>query len=55
MYKLSSLVYSDTYQKAPNSKWIPARPLNEDYKTLRQHIKEAWLVFIGKASAFTWE
>lgn len=34
---------------------IPAKPLNEDYRSFKQRVKEAWAVFTGKASAFTWD
>lgn len=55
MWKLSSLLILDTQRKLLDGRWIPARPLNEDYKSLKQRIKEAWAVFTGKASAFTWD
>ena len=35
-------------------KWVPARPINWKYRSLRQRIREAWAVFAGKAEAFTW-
>ena len=34
--------------------WFPARPLNYKFRTLRTRIKEAWLVFTGKADPFVW-
>jgi hypothetical protein len=37
-----------------NGRWVPARPINWRYRTLRQRISEAWLVFTGRADAFTW-
>lgn len=37
-----------------NGKWVPARPVNWKYRTLKQRIKEAWYVFTGKADAFIW-
>lgn len=37
-----------------NDKWVPARPLNYRYRTLRERVVEAWKVFIGKAEGFIW-
>jgi hypothetical protein len=56
MWKLSSLIHADHAQaEVSPGVWVPARPLNEDFRTLKQRIKEAWAVFTGKASAFTWD
>ena len=35
-----------------DGKWVPAKPLN--YRSLGKKIKEAWLVFTGKADCFKW-
>lgn len=37
-----------------NGNWVPARPINYRYRTLKEKILEAWNVFIGKADAFIW-
>lgn len=34
--------------------WFPARPLNYQFRSLRERIKEAWMVFRGRADAFVW-
>lgn len=56
MYKISYLKYADYAQRRiGNGCMIPVRPANEDYRSFRQRVKEAWAVFTGKASAFTWD
>ena len=59
MYKLSKLINSPDSmpinENTPQEQWIPARPMNEDLKTLSERIKDAWAVFTNKASAFTWD
>jgi len=35
-------------------KWYYARPENYKYMTLFERIKDAWLVFVGKADAAIW-
>jgi len=37
-----------------DGKWVPARGENYKYRSLSQRFKEAWMVFTGKADAFTW-
>ena len=37
-----------------NGEWVPARPINWKYRTMRQRLYEAWAVFIGKADVFLW-
>lgn len=37
-----------------NGKWVPVRPINYKYRTLKEKILEAWNVFIGRADAFMW-
>lgn len=34
--------------------WVPARPRNYRCRTLRERLREAWLVFTGKADPFVW-
>ena len=37
-----------------NGKWVPARPINYKYRTLKQRITEAWAVFTGRMDSFAW-
>lgn len=37
----------------PGMAWVPIRPVGK--RSLRQHIKAAWLVLIGRADALVWE
>ena len=37
-----------------NGAWCPARPINWTCRTLRERIRQAWDVFIGKADSFIW-
>ena len=56
MYKLSNIINGDWPRaKKGYGWWIPARPINEDHRTLRQRIRDSWAVFTGKASAVTWD
>jgi hypothetical protein len=34
--------------------WFPARPLNHQARSLKERVKEAWMVFTGKADPFVW-
>lgn len=59
MHRLSDLISEyDTTQSVINRHgeevWIPARPLNEDYRSFWQRLQEAYKVFAGNASAITW-
>lgn len=55
MYTLQQLQTTNTTEAAKiNGVWVPARPENHKYRTLRQRLREAWAVFTGKADAFTW-
>ena len=38
-----------------NGKYYVARPINYQCRTFRERIKEAWLVFTGKAEAVVFE
>lgn len=37
-----------------NGKWIPARPENWKFRSLRQRFREAKAVFSGQADCFVW-
>lgn len=34
--------------------WYPARPINYKCRSLKERIKESWMVFTGKADPFIW-
>lgn len=34
--------------------WFPARPINYQCRTLMERLREAWMVFTGKADPFVW-
>lgn len=55
MWTLKSLIKSAGETRTDiNGRWVPARPINWKYRSLRQRIREAWSVFVGKADVFTW-
>jgi len=37
-----------------NGKWVPARSINHTVRTLREKLRDAWMVFTGKADALVW-
>lgn len=37
-----------------NGRWVPARPPNYKYRSLRERIRDSWSVFVGKADAVTY-
>jgi len=37
-----------------NGKYVPARGINYQYRTLKERIVEAWKVFKGEYDTFTW-
>jgi hypothetical protein len=53
IWKLEDLFKNET-QAEINGKWVPARPINWKHRSFRQKIREAWMVYTGKAAAFTW-
>ena len=53
IWKLEQLQRNDT-EVCINGRWVPARPINWKHRSLRQRLKEAWAVFVGKAEAFVW-
>lgn len=54
IWTLKHLQDREAPQAGINGKWVPARPLNYRYRTLKERITEAWKVFIGRAEAFVW-
>ena len=51
---MQGLVDSQNTLKEINGKWVPARPINYRFRTLRERIRDAWAVFTGRADAFRW-
>lgn len=37
-----------------NGKWVPARPINYQCRSLWERLKEAWAVFWGKLDTVEW-
>ena len=37
------------------SVWVPARPSNHTCDTLKSRLKQAWMVFTGKADTLIWD
>jgi hypothetical protein len=35
--------------------WVPARPMNYTCDTLKNRLKQAWMVFTGKADTLIWD
>jgi hypothetical protein len=55
MYLLEDLVRMATANQTKiNLKWVPARPANYQFLTLRERLRDAWAVFQGKADAVKW-
>ena len=55
MWTLEELVeYSNNTLTVINGKWIPLRPMNWKYRTLKDRFYQSWYVFTGRADAFTW-
>lgn len=56
MWTLEQLQGVAETQTYINGRWVPARP--ENYKKtsmpLLRRLKHAWMVFVGRAEAFTW-
>jgi hypothetical protein len=52
-WKLKDLMTHETSTQI-NGKWMPARPINWKYRTLREKLKDAWSAFTGKADTFLW-
>lgn len=55
MWTVSSIKKHNVIKEITPGQWIPARPMNDDFRPFLQRLKEAWQVFTGKASAFLWK
>lgn len=56
MWKLEGLRSQNMTMTLINGEWVPKRPLNgrKEYMSIRERIRDAWLVFSGRAEAFMW-
>jgi len=55
MWELDDLVKTSSIcQVKKDGKWVPARPVNYKYRTLKQRLFESFQVFIGRADCFKW-
>ncbi len=56
VYKIEDIVDKTITQNTTHidGKWIPARPINYQHRSLTEKLKGAYLVFMGKADAFIW-
>ena len=56
MWKLSELVGHALHgpQTGNNGIWVPARPIDYEFRSLRQKFGEAWRVFKGELDCFEW-
>ena len=54
IWKLEQLQARNREQARINNKWVPVRPINYKYRSLREKIKESYMVFIGKADLLIW-
>lgn len=53
MWDLKALIENTkTCAKNFDGEWVPCRPI--DCRSIWERLKEAWLVFIGKADCFKW-
>lgn len=53
-YTLEELQNSDTTQSEINGKWVPARPINYQCRSIWERLTEAWAVFRGKLDSVKW-
>lgn len=56
IYQIEDLVATAPHTLVEkDGSYVFARPDNWRYRNLIERIKEAWMVFTGKADAITWE
>lgn len=54
-YTLKELINTCNENSAEiNGKWVPARPINYKYSSLKEKLKECWLVLRGKVDTVIW-
>jgi hypothetical protein len=55
MWTLKSLIETSSSNTVEiGGKWVPCRPINYQYRSLKEKFQEAYAVFSGKAEPFTW-
>jgi len=55
MYQLKDLIKTVNENQAEiHGRWIPARPINWQFRSFFERLREAWAVFVGKADAVVW-
>ena len=56
MWELKDLIeHADkVHVYTSDDRWVPSRPVNYKYRSLKTKIKEAIMVFTGKADCFLW-
>lgn len=54
IFELESLQDSDCPKTLLNGRWVPARPVNYQCRSIWEKLKEAWLVFRGKLDSVKW-
>jgi len=54
IWTLKQLQDKEMPQACINGKWVPARPLNYQCRTVIERIVEAWKIFTGKVEVFVW-
>jgi hypothetical protein len=54
IWTLKQLQDTNMARTCINGKWVPARPINYKYRSIFTKIREAMMVFSGKAEAFVW-
>jgi len=54
-WKLKDLIeHCNTCKTCIDNKWVPARPINYQYRTILERLVESWNVFTGKSDSFNW-
>lgn len=57
IWKLRDLVEwtrSNNTRDLSTDAWMPTRPLNYQFESLRERLRAVWLVFTGQAEAVIW-
>ena len=54
IWNLKELMENKSRVEINKNEWIPARPINWKYRSFREKLCEAWMVFTGKTESFRW-
>lgn len=54
VWNYEQIVDKNVPQKCINGKWVPVRPINYQYRSIKEKLKECFLVWTGKAEVFMW-